>query len=93
MIKELFEDIERHRSMLEDTGQLSLRRKDQLEKEFVMAIEQGVKEQIGRLMENNKHLMERIRQGDVDPYSAAKDILGNKKILKDLVTGTGEITI
>jgi LAO/AO transport system kinase len=90
MIKELFEDIERHRSMLEDTGQLSLLRKDHLEKEFVTAIEQSIKEQIGHLMENNKHMavmMERIRQGEIDPYSAAKDILGNKKIIKDWLLG------
>jgi LAO/AO transport system kinase len=90
MIKELFEDIERHRSMLEDTGQLSLLRKDHLEKEFVTAIEQSVKEQIEHLMENNKHLagmMERIRKGEIDPYSAAKDILGNKNILKDWLIG------
>ena len=45
-IEELYQEIERHRSVLESTGQLSLQRHEQLKKELIRAIEQGVSEQL-----------------------------------------------
>ena len=85
-IDELYQDIERHRGMLESTGRLAVQRQGQLKKELIQAIEQGVSTQISRLMVDDQNLIalsEKVAKGELDPYSTAKEILGNKAILKD----------
>lgn len=84
-IDELYQDIERHRSMLESTGRLATQRQGQLKKELIQAIEQGVSTQLSRLMIEDQNLIalsERVASGELDPYSTAKEILGNKAVLK-----------
>ena len=85
-IDELYQDIERHRGMLESTGRLAVQRQGQLKKELLQAIEQGVSTQLSRLMVDDQNLIalsEKVAKGELDPYSTAKEILGNKAILKD----------
>lgn len=84
-IDELYQDIERHRSMLESTGRLATQRQGQLKKELIQAIEQGVSTRLSRLMIEDQNLIalsERVASGELDPYSTAKEILGNKAVLK-----------
>jgi LAO/AO transport system kinase len=85
-IEELYQEIERHRSVLESTGQLSLQRHEQLKKELVRAIEQGVSEQLSKLMLKDQNLValsEKVAKGEIDPYSTAREILGNRAMLRD----------
>ncbi|MEE8373665.1 MAG: methylmalonyl Co-A mutase-associated GTPase MeaB [Dehalococcoidia bacterium] len=85
-VDELYQDIERHRGMLESTGRLAAQRQGQLKKELLQAIEQGVSTRLSRLMVEDQNLIalsERVASGELDPYSTAKEILGNKAILKD----------
>lgn len=84
-IDELYQDIERHRSMLESTGRLATQRQGQLKKELIQAIEQGVSTQLSRLMIEDQNLIalsERVASGELDPYSTAKEILSNNAVLK-----------
>ena len=84
-IDELYQEIERHRNSLESSGQLSLHRQEQLKKELVKAIEQGVSEQLSRLMEKDRNLVvlsEKVGRGEIDPYATAREILGNQDMLK-----------
>ena len=83
---ELYEQIEKHRSMLESSGRLLEQRREQLKKELVRAIEQGVSERLYKLMARDPSLValsEKVASGEVDPYSTAKDILSNQAMLKD----------
>jgi LAO/AO transport system kinase len=85
-IDELYGEIERHRSALESSGQLYLHRREQLKKELVRAIEQGVSEQLARLMEKDQDLValsEKVGRGEIDPYATAREILGNQGMLRD----------
>ena len=85
-IDAIFQAIESHRSMLESTGQLSTQRREQLKKELLQAIEQGVSERLYRLMEKDETLIklsEKVGRGEIDPYSTAVDILSNQAMLKD----------
>jgi LAO/AO transport system kinase len=85
-IGELFESIERHRSVLESTGQLSIQRQEQLKKELVHAIEQGVSERLARLMEKDQKLVtisDRVVRGEIDPYSTAREILRDQAMLNE----------
>jgi LAO/AO transport system kinase len=85
-IDELFETIEEHRRVLESTGQLTLQRQEQLKKELVKSIEQGVSERLAGLMEKDKDLValsEKVVKGEVDPYSTAIEILCDQDILRN----------
>lgn len=83
--EELYQEIERHRSVLESTGQLSLQRQKQRREELIKAIEQEVSDRLSKLMEKDENLIalsEKVEKGELDPYSAARDILSNRKMLR-----------
>ena len=83
-ITELYEEIGEHRSTREKSGQLALRRQEHLKKELLQAIEQGFSERLHHLMERDHELMElaeKVKKGEVDPYSTARDILHNQSML------------
>jgi LAO/AO transport system kinase len=84
-IEELYQAIEKHRSVLESTGRLSQQRQKQRREELIQAIEQGVSERLSRLMEKDENLIalsEKVEKGELDPYSAARDILSNRAMLR-----------
>ncbi|TET37368.1 MAG: methylmalonyl Co-A mutase-associated GTPase MeaB [Dehalococcoidia bacterium] len=83
--EELYQEIERHREVLRDTGRLSLRRQEQRKGEFIQTIEQGIRARLLELVERDGRLMaslERVERGEVDPYSASMEILTNKTLLQ-----------
>ncbi|UCG82800.1 MAG: methylmalonyl Co-A mutase-associated GTPase MeaB [Dehalococcoidia bacterium] len=85
-IEELFQAIESHRSILESTGQLSRQRQENLKKELVRSIEQGVSEQLARLMDKDQNLVaisEKVIRGEIDPYSTAIEILRDQAMLRN----------
>jgi LAO/AO transport system kinase len=84
-IEELYRELERHRSVLESTGRLSEQRQKQRREALLHAIEQGVSERLSKLMEKDENLIalsEKVAKGELDPYSAAKDILSNRAMLR-----------
>lgn len=84
-IEELYKEIERYRSILESTGQFSRQRQKQRRDELMRAIEQGVSERLAKLMEKDENLIalsEKVEKGELDPYSAARDILSNRAMLR-----------
>jgi LAO/AO transport system kinase len=85
-IEELYEAIGKHREALESSGNLARQRREQLRKELVRSIEQGVSESLARLMASDEKLMalsDRVVKGEVDPYSTAIDILRDRTLLRD----------
>lgn len=83
--QELYQEIERHREALRDTGQLFLRRQEQRKGEFIETIEQGIRARLLELVEKDGRLMaslERVGKGELDPYSASLEILTNKTLLQ-----------
>lgn len=84
-IEQLYQAIEKHRNILESTGRLSRQRQKQRREELIQAIEQGVSERLSRLMEKDENLIalsEKVENGELDPYSAARDILSNRAMLR-----------
>lgn len=84
-IEELYHQIERHRKMLQETGQLSLRRQGQRRGEFVHSIEEGIMTRLLQLVEKDGQLMaalEKVERGELDPHSASLEILTNKTLLQ-----------
>lgn len=88
-IEELIVEIENHRCALESTNKLASKRKENLKKELIQSIEQGVSHRLNKLMEKDVHLMElskKVASGELDPYATAKDILSNQALLKKWIS-------
>ncbi|MCK4698587.1 MAG: methylmalonyl Co-A mutase-associated GTPase MeaB, partial [Dehalococcoidia bacterium] len=84
-IDELYEGIKNHRRALEEAGQLDIRRKAQRRAEFLQVVERSVRERILALIKKNEQLtvsLERVEQGEIDPYSATDDLLASKALLQ-----------
>lgn len=83
--EELYHQIERHRKVLEETGQLTLKRQEQRKGEFLQTVEQGIRARLMELVQKDgqlKAFLEKVGRGDVDPYSASMEILTNKTLLQ-----------
>jgi LAO/AO transport system kinase len=77
-IEALYEQTEKHRQASEETGQLSQRRGDQRRREFLQIVERRVSEELLKLVERDEELgrhMAMVEAGELDPYSAADEIL------------------
>ncbi|MFP3899009.1 MAG: methylmalonyl Co-A mutase-associated GTPase MeaB [Dehalococcoidia bacterium] len=85
-LEELYKQIQRHRQVLCETGRLSQRRQLQRRFDFIKAIEHKLTHKLLKAIEQDGQLsgyIERIEKGEIDPYSAAEEILGSKDLLSD----------
>ena len=83
-IEELYHQIERHHQALCETGQLSQRRQQQRKLDFIKTIEQKLIRRLLKSIEQDGQLssyIERVEKGELDPYSAAEEILRSEKLL------------
>jgi LAO/AO transport system kinase len=83
-VEELYAQIEKHRQALEETGRLSQRRQEQRRREFLQIVERKVSEELLKLVERDEELgrhMAMVEAGEVDPYSAADEILRLRTLL------------
>lgn len=83
-IDKLYQEIERHRQYLESSGQLAQRRREQRKAEFLQIVENRIKDQLFKLIESNGRLsvsLAKVESGEIDPYSAAREILDDKALL------------
>lgn len=85
-IEELYKQIQLHRQALHETGQLSERRQLQRKQDFIKTLERKLTHKLLRLIEQDGQLrnyIEKVEKGEIDPYSAADEILKSGKILTD----------
>jgi len=83
-IEELYEQIELHHQALFETGKLSQHRQLQRKFDFVKTIEQKLTHKLLNSIEQDGQLgsyIERVEKGELDPYSAADEILKSGKLL------------
>ncbi len=77
-ISELHECIERHYEALAESGTLAKKRSQQRRSDLLRTIQNRVTSQIVHLIESDSELlryMESVEKGDLDPYTAAEEIL------------------
>jgi len=77
-IKVLYSFIENHRKVLEETGQLDQRRREQRRQEFIEAVESSIKDKLLMLVQQDKVLskyIDLVENAKIDPYSAANKVL------------------
>ena len=83
-IEELYKNIEKHRRAMEKTGELLKRRREQRRREFLEIVERRVSGELVKLVERDGELgrqMAMAEAGEVDPYSAADEILRSGTLL------------
>ena len=87
-IEELYKQIQLHRQALSDTGQLSQRRQLQRKLDFIKIIEQNLTRKLLNSIEQDNQLssyIEKVESGEIDPYSAADEVLRSENLLTDLL--------
>lgn len=85
-IEELYKQIQLHYQALCKEGRLSQRRQFQRKQDFIKTLERKLTHKLLRLIEQDGQLssyIERVEKGELDPYSAADDILKSGKLLTD----------
>jgi LAO/AO transport system kinase len=83
-IEELFKQIEKHRQALEEGGQLAQKRREQRRREFLETVERRVSDELLKLVEQDAEMgkyMSKVEAGEIDPYSAADEILRPRTLL------------
>jgi LAO/AO transport system kinase len=84
-IDRLYQKITSHRKALEEAGQLDIRRKAQRRAEFLEVVERSVTQRILALIRKSEQLtasLERVENGDIDPYSATSELLASNALLQ-----------
>jgi LAO/AO transport system kinase len=85
-IEELYKQIQLHYQALCKEGRLSQRRQLQRKQDFIKTLERKLTHKLLRLIEQDGQLSsytERVEKGELDPYSAADEILKSGKLLTD----------
>ena len=85
-IEELYKQIQLHYQALCKEGQLSQRRQLQRKQDFIKTLERKLTHKLLRLIEQDGQLssyIERVEKGELDPYSAADEILKSGNLLTD----------
>jgi LAO/AO transport system kinase len=83
-LKELLEAISKHRVYAESSGELARRRERRRTTQFMTTVEEKISATLRDLIEANgdlKGVLQRVRSGEVDPYSAAIEVVSNRDIL------------
>lgn len=85
-IEKLYKQIQLHRQALREDGRLSQRRQLQRKQDFIKTLERKLTNKLLMLIEQDGQLssyIERVEKGEIDPYSAADEILKSGKFLTD----------
>ena len=85
-IEELHKQIQLHHQALREDGRLSQRRQLQRKQDFIKTLERKLSHKLLRLIEQDRQLstyIERVEKGEIDPYSAADEILKSGNLLTD----------
>ncbi|OGO01864.1 MAG: hypothetical protein A2Y72_05670 [Chloroflexi bacterium RBG_13_53_26] len=81
---ELYQQVEKHYQALQQSGKLALKRQQQRRADLLRTIENRITRQILQLVESDGQLnsyLERVEKGELDPYSAAEEILSHRELL------------
>lgn len=92
-IEELSAQIAAHRRHLEDNGLLQIKRELQRRQEFIETVEQRITARLVDLIERNGELTsyaEKAAKGEMDPYSAAREVLNSRALTSQWSEGLSE---
>ena len=76
-IEEIQERIEEHKAYLSESGGLEIKREKRRQEEFSEIIKEVLEKRVADIMDDEevKKIFSRVREGDLDPYEAARLVL------------------
>ena len=86
-IDELYRQIQLHREFLNETGLLARRRRQQRREQFRNTLEKKISAELLEIIMQDSQLnryVDEVEKGEIDPYSAANEILNSKAFLTTL---------
>jgi len=86
-IDELYHQMQLHREFLSETGLLSQRRQQQRREQFINTLEKKINAKLLEIIKHDGQLnryVDDVEKGEIDPYSAADEILDSKAFLNTL---------
>lgn len=92
-IEELYQRVKSHRQALVESGQLSGRREAQRKDELLEGVKHKVQAQFLKLVEQDGEfatIMKKVETGELDPYTAAREIFSNESLLQRCLAGAQE---
>jgi len=92
-IDELYRQIECHRQALVQSGRLTSRREAQRKDEVLESIQHKLQAQFRQLLERDGEfadIMKKAEAGEIDPYSAARQIFGSESLLRSCLAAAEE---
>jgi LAO/AO transport system kinase len=75
---ELYEAIEQHRQLLQDSGQLDQRRRENRRRELLELLQQRILASLRERLDKDESLLalvDQVQDASLDPYTAAQHIL------------------
>jgi len=93
--EELYQQIEGHRRVIEETGRLSARREERRRKEFIETMEQKIAARLWKLVKEDENFarhLKRVERAEIDPYSACMEILADRTLASTWLQRLGEET-
>jgi LAO/AO transport system kinase len=87
-IEELYREMEKHRKAQESIGKLTIKRQKQREREFLQIIGRRVRDEFLYLMEKDEALvavMGKVGRGELDPYSAAVEVIKDERLIQSWI--------
>jgi len=85
-VEEVYRQVQLHYQALCEEGRLVQRRQMQRRRDFIKTLERKLASKLLGLIEQDGQLVryiERVEKGELDPYSAADEILESRKLLTD----------
>ncbi len=92
-IEELYQKIGSHRQALTQSGQLSGHRKVQRKDELLEIVQHKFQAQFLEWFERDGEfaaIMKKVERGELDPYSAVREIFSSQSLLQSCLAGTEE---
>ncbi|UCB43878.1 MAG: methylmalonyl Co-A mutase-associated GTPase MeaB [Dehalococcoidales bacterium] len=86
-IEELYRQIQLHREALNEMGLLAQRRQQQRREQFINTLEKKISAELFEIIKQDGQLnqyVDEVEKGEIDPYSAADEILNSKTLLTTL---------
>ena len=92
-IEELYQHIKSHRQALVQSDQLSERRRVQRKDELLQNVQRKIQVQFLELIERDGEfaaIMKRVESGELDPYSAVREIFSSQSLLQSCLATAEE---
>jgi len=92
-MENLYHQFQNHREAMVRSGQLAKRRKEQRRDEVLESVQRTIQVRLHDLIRQDSEfaaIMQKVEAGELDPYSAANEVMRNESLLQSCLTAAEE---